>query len=126
MGSLNTEPFTLVPEYLAAKTELCSFTLPLFASLQPHSISKGDFSSFWPRAASTVSNTPGASEIAQQVKALAIKSDDLHLTPSTKKMEGESRFYQVISELHMHTVTHTLTHTHTVTHTLTHRQTRKM
>lgn len=109
LDSLNAKPLTLVPECLAVKQSSVPSHCP--SSSHPFSLTqdkKAISAPSGPGTASTVNNTPGAREIAQQVKALAIKSDDLHLNPSTKTMEGENRLHQVISELHMNTVTHTI------------------
>lgn len=47
--------------------------------------------------------------MAQQARALAVKSDDLILTPTMHMMEGKHQLLELFSHLHTHTVecTHT-------------------
>lgn len=56
--------------------------------------------------------------MAQWVKDLVVKSEDLSLIPRTE-LEGKKQLLLLSSDLHTHTMTHTYpTHTHTHNRTL--------
>lgn len=61
-----------------------------------------------------------ASEIAQQVKALAAKPDNLSSIPERYMVEGENHLLQEFSDLHTCARAHTCPHLHTHTHVHTH------
>lgn len=50
--------------------------------------------------------------MAQQVKALTAKADDLRVIPETQRVEGENQFPQVHFDLHPCTVAHAFVCTH--------------
>lgn len=86
------------------------------------SLNKPDFKTTGPINSTVVSQSKfvRTKELAQQVKALVTKSDDLSSVPGTLMMEGKEL---TPTSYHVHSLSHTFTYSLTHTRILTHMQT---